>query len=669
MADNYNFSELNGARMQDKFSAYLDKGWALVPVDSDTRKRIETESGDKTARDLNMAMEWNDSDFGVAIATGRDSGIVALRYLNDIGKSTLEALQSDRGEQLATLSVRLHPRGNALLFRAPETKLRSVKDFAPGLDLLAENAYFSPAIWDAGCSDLADLPDFLLSLVTGQSTFGYADLAAGGNLAVLNNLTSAEAAQAYHELGLEMIAVDEKGQRLTEEGTFASPELWQNNPGMGIAIVTGSTSGIVGLWAQDERSQALSEKIGSLTLPQIRGRQTVACFSAPSERFPSKVLFDDIMYIGENDLLPLPPSVVNGSRLRWQVAKDVLPELPDLMPRLRRLLTNPEALVTVKTNTPLQPQQQQSSQGKEMGPAALRYGTDGWAVFPLWTGGKTPKTKNGLKAATFDLEQINKWWKRYKDANVAVRTGMISGIVVLDVDTKKGQPGLQSLAELEAQHGRMDTLRARTPTGGLHLFFRAPMQTLHRKIGFLPGLDFLAEDSYVVVAPSKIGGREYVWEDTNTMIAEIPDFLLNLVSAKVSKKTQNTAKPHETISYAEAFGGVQEGSRNDTIFRFACKLRQEEWEHDEALLLVKTAASTCEPPLPEDEAIRCLESAWRYTPSVALSDMGNAERFVARCGDNVRYIRKKTAGWCGQVIGGKQTSVQCTAWQEAPSSH
>jgi len=311
------------------------------------------------------------------------------------------------------------------------------------------------------------------------------------------------------------------------------------------------------------------------------------------------------------------------------------------MPSLRKFLTNPEALEAVKTKTQLQPQQQPSSQGKEMGLAALRYGTDGWAVFPLWHGGKTPKTKNGLKAATFDIEQIKKWWKKYKNANVGVRTGMISGIVVLDVDTKKGQPGLQSLAELEEIHGQMETLRARTPTGGLHIFFRAPMQAIQRRIGFLPGLDFLAENSYVVVAPSKIGGREYIWENSNARIVDLPDFLLNLVTSNDSKKGQKAVRPHVTLTYTEALSGVQEGSRNETIFRFACKLRQEEWEYDEALLLVKTAANTCEPPLPEDEAIRCLESAWRGIHPTALSDMGNAERFIARCGDNVRYVQEK----------------------------
>jgi hypothetical protein len=39
--------------------------------------------------------------------------------------------------------------------------------------------------------------------------------------------------------------------------------------------------------------------------------------------------------------------------------------------------------------------------------------------------------------------------------------------------------------------------------------------------------------------------------------------------------------------------------------------------------------------------MQCLESAWRYEPTLALTDLGNAERFIFRCGDRVRYVPDK----------------------------
>jgi len=164
---------------------------------------------------------------------------------------------------------------------------------------------------------------------------------------------------------------------------------------------------------------------------------------------------------------------------------------------------------------------------------------------------------------------------------------------------------------------------------------------IRNRAGFLPGLDVRGDGGYAVVAPSLVGGKAYHWQNS-LLPAEMPDWLLTLITSTVKKgKGASLAAQEERFTYTDALRGVQEGARNDTIFRFACKLRQEEWEYDEALVIIKTAAGNCEPPLEQDEAIRCLDSAWQYFPPSAISDLGNAERFVARCGASVRYIEEK----------------------------
>src|SRR5262245_44468529 len=94
---------------------------------------------------------------------------------------------------------------------------------------------------------------------------------------------------------------------------------------------------------------------------------------------------------------------------------------------------------------------------------ALGYAARGWQVFPCHTPwqegcscrkhrtceevGKHPRTLHGLLDATTDEAKIQRWWKMWPQANIAIRTGAISGLVVLDVDHRKG--GADSLHELE----------------------------------------------------------------------------------------------------------------------------------------------------------------------------------------------------------------------------
>ena len=122
----------------------------------------------------------------------------------------------------------------------------------------------------------------------------------------------------------------------------------------------------------------------------------------------------------------------------------------------------------------------------------------------------------------------------------------------------------------------------------------------------------------------------------STEIAILPtDVAKRLQKAKKKKtgqKKQNTAI---------GLNGVNEGSRNDYIFKLACKFRGQDLDYDEAMVLIQTAAKNCSPPLGEDEATRCLDSAYsRYDPSTFknLTELGNSERFAEAYRDRVRYV-------------------------------
>src|SRR5581483_11533783 len=120
--------------------------------------------------------------------------------------------------------------------------------------------------------------------------------------------------------------------------------------------------------------------------------------------------------------------------------------------------------------------------------AAIVYARRGWAVFPCHCpapGGcscgsqecsspaKHPRVAGGLKSATTDEAQIREWWGRWPRANVAIRTGAVSGLVVVDIDPEHG--GDTSLQALTGQHGDLGGVRTiRTGSGGRHLYFRHP---------------------------------------------------------------------------------------------------------------------------------------------------------------------------------------------------
>lgn len=135
--------------------------------------------------------------------------------------------------------------------------------------------------------------------------------------------------------------------------------------------------------------------------------------------------------------------------------------------------------------------------------------------------GKHPRTQHGLNEATTDPTRIREWWKRWQDANVAVRCDRL---FILDVDPRHG--GDRYLAELEAQHGTLPkTFRVRTGGGGFHYYFTAPTRSWRKQIA--PGLDVQAgKGKYVLAPPSNhvSGGTYSVDVDANITVA--PEWLI-----------------------------------------------------------------------------------------------------------------------------------------------
>lgn len=156
--------------------------------------------------------------------------------------------------------------------------------------------------------------------------------------------------------------------------------------------------------------------------------------------------------------------------------------------------------------------------------AALIYGGEGLHVFPC-NGNKEPLVADGFYAATCDLDQIRQWWAKWPGANIGIRTGVESGVVVLDGDVKHDIDGVGAVTELLGAEATR-TLQASTPSGGKHFFFDHPGEGKHVPTSagkIAPGVDTRGDGGYIVAAPSTNGtGEPYSWDNPGAVLRPCP---------------------------------------------------------------------------------------------------------------------------------------------------
>lgn len=270
--------------------------------------------------------------------------------------------------------------------------------------------------------------------------------------------------------------------------------------------------------------------------------------------------------------------------------------------------------------------------------AALQYAAKGKPVFPCVPGTKRPLTRHGFKEATTDKGTIDSLWSKSPNANLAVPTGSVSGLVVLDVDIRKGIDGKKSLEELVAAHEPLPTtVVVKTPQGGLHYHFIHPGGRVPCSTGKLgPGLDVRGDGGYVLLPPSKINEGAYTYDSADISPAPLPSWLHELMAAgagqprianvDLNKSARPSGQPGIPPSVRKQIdSGCTAGTRNATAFGIATQLRDE--GHDPQLItdLVFQFAARCSPPLPEKEALATVESALKR-PARAPAQNPNIRR-------------------------------------------
>jgi len=144
--------------------------------------------------------------------------------------------------------------------------------------------------------------------------------------------------------------------------------------------------------------------------------------------------------------------------------------------------------------------------------AALQCLDRGWSVVPVAPRAKRPIIRwEAFQHRMASQAEVTGWFRRWPDANLSVVTGVLSGVVVLDVDPRHG--GDESLGKLEARNGALpQTVEAVTGGGGRHIYFAHPGREVRNRVGIEPGLDLRGDGGTIVLPPSiHPSGNPYRW--------------------------------------------------------------------------------------------------------------------------------------------------------------
>ena len=289
--------------------------------------------------------------------------------------------------------------------------------------------------------------------------------------------------------------------------------------------------------------------------------------------------------------------------------------------------------------------------------AALKLAEFGFYIYP------SPK-KNGAArikwrlGSTRDAAMITRWWTRWPDDLICLDCGK-SKIAVIDADSIEGHgiDGLTNLLDLELQHGLLpQTLKARTPSGGEHSFFRDPEGKMKSTAGVLaPGVDTRGVGGMIVLAPSLVKGKgAYSWIN-DLPIAELPQWVID----KAGTPAEQGVVPDAEFEPAYTQEQFEERLRLIDVDQFSGK-------HDEwlAFMLACTHSSTVDDGKAafidwttgngEGEYaydVDAIEARWDYNYSNHRNKGGRAHRV----GTFNKYLTD--AGHADLVLYGNQTSA------------
>ncbi len=160
--------------------------------------------------------------------------------------------------------------------------------------------------------------------------------------------------------------------------------------------------------------------------------------------------------------------------------------------------------------------------------AALALTRRGIAVIPLRSRSKVPALPwQEYQDRRPSDSEVRRWWKRSR--GVAIVTGSVSGVIVVDVDPRNGG-SVEALEELVGPLPPGPVVASGRGDGGRHFWLRHPGGFVPSR-SIAPGIDVLGDGHLAIVPPSiHPEGGAYRWEvGPDAPLPEAPERLLDLV--------------------------------------------------------------------------------------------------------------------------------------------
>ena len=184
--------------------------------------------------------------------------------------------------------------------------------------------------------------------------------------------------------------------------------------------------------------------------------------------------------------------------------------------------------------------------------SALDYQARGFSVIPVGSDKKPLVNWKDYQNKRATPEEIKEWVEKYPAMNIAIVTGKISGIVVVDIE-KGGN-----------SQGYPPTVTAKTGGDGIHLYYKHPGYEVPNGTRVKELTDIRGDGGYVLAAPSVSDKGEYEWQisPSDSDFSEWPTWITKIANAeeKIEKK------------WLLGKNGVSEGSRNDSAASMAGKI-------------------------------------------------------------------------------------------------
>ena len=251
----------------------------------------------------------------------------------------------------------------------------------------------------------------------------------------------------------------------------------------------------------------------------------------------------------------------------------------------------------------------------------------GFHLLPLIPGEKRPAITDWEKRATVAPAQLDRW---PKDAGVGIACGR-SGLVVIDCDSHGSTPppewdrpgirdGVDVFADLWSRHSpnvsMFDTFTVTTPSGGLHLYFRAPVGSrIRNRTGVEWQVDVRARGGYACGPGTNLKQGTYTPAGDPGKLLPLPQWLHDMLAPQepAQRRPMPVAPPTRSQVERRVRGLIRtvaeapEGQRNSTLNWAAWQLAQDGLLAQEYAQALISAAETA--GLPQTEAIRTVLSA------------------------------------------------------------